>query len=59
MKVRVPENDRKKLDEVHSKQTKECLNDFLDQIKHAKSNYVKERSGMGGAASHQVGKARS
>jgi len=53
MKVRVPEQDRKRLGEVQSGQTRECLNQFLNQIKQTKQNYVKERSGV------QPGKARS
>ena len=53
MKVRVPEQDRKRLNEVQGRQTKQCLNDFLYQIKSTKSNYVQERSGIG------AGKARS
>ena len=56
MRVRVPEKDRKQIGEVKNKQTRECLNDFIAQIKQTKGNYVKEKHGMGGggkAKSHQ------
>lgn len=53
MKVRVPEQDRTRLTEVQSRQTKECLNEFLHQIKQNKQTYVKERDGL------PSGKARS
>lgn len=60
MKVRVPEKDRKRLGDVTSKQTKQCLNDFIMQIKSTKSNYVKERQHPYHTTGSQLGgKSRS
>lgn len=42
MKVRVPEKDRKRLGDVTTKQTRQCLGEFISQIKSTKSNYVRE-----------------
>ena len=53
MKVRVPENDRKRLGDVTQRQTRQCLNDFLAQVKTTKSSYVRDRQGI------TCGKARS
>lgn len=55
MKVRVPEKDRKRFGDVTTKQTRQCLKDFIQQIKSTKSSYVKERQGslIGGKARSQ------
>lgn len=50
MKVRVPEQDRKKLFEVQDKHTRENLNDFLYQIKKTKKCFVNEGQAGGGKA---------
>lgn len=53
MKVRVPEQDRKRLNEVKTTQTKQCLDEFLNQINQTKQKYVKER--RGGNKAHSSG----
>ena len=56
MKVKVPEQDRKKLSEVQLRQTQDCLEEFLHQINANKQKYQKERQ-VG--AHRESGKARS